>query len=274
MKALGVVLIFMTLELSAHTLTPSLENCDFYMKFPTPRSCSPGEKLYTRTYGSKYCRKFLELKRNSSSGNRLKEWISKTSICLQEMLFDNPKRIDNSCYQLAEFAFDTHPICYKQYKFCELPPDDILKIIRTIEIKDVAEHFRKSVTQAINIGMSCLKIRTEDEQNPYRYESTAFNLIFTETRDFSNDRRGVASQIFERAPHSSEHIKDYFNTVVLSAYKINLSEFKNPLGMQEIQALTIKDNKDHSNRIEQININSLSYCKKVKHCTLLKKDIK
>ncbi len=186
---------------------PSGENCLFYKEFSQPIGCQNYEQQsYIRTYGLKYCTLFLSQKERWPV--ELNRWREQTSVCLQEMLLDNPKRLKPGCYQLQEFAFDTHPICYKQAGICSLSPNNLLKIIKVIEMNDLRENGRNSLVQSLNV-LACIASVWTFEMNDL------FSRIFEGTRNQSEQLRHQGAEIISHMPVSSLTKANEFALIVL-----------------------------------------------------------
>lgn len=137
--------------------------CLFYQNKNKDFFCE-GSDNYLIDYGYKYCERFTKLENEARTSLELKSWISKTRVCLQEMIAENEKRYQvEGCKQLKEFAFDTHPICYKQYGVCNLPLIDKSKIVKLILkndfLSDLGKEKRATFLQTINVAAKCLSPR-------------------------------------------------------------------------------------------------------------------
>lgn len=93
-----------------------------------------GADGYLLGYGTRYAERFYRSTRPwmSAQGQR---WIDATLLCLQTALRD---RIDatTSCADVRTRAFDSHPECYVDSGFCELPFTDWLAVATTIDGRD------------------------------------------------------------------------------------------------------------------------------------------
>lgn len=197
LKKVSLILLFFLINSSTLysrvSITPSKKNCSFYLDFEKERQCSSQKKKpseYLATYGYKYCSRFLR-ERVKWKG-KLKKWNLETGVCLQEMLYNNKRRI-KPCSQLESFAFDVHPICYKQYGFCELESEDRQKIFKILSKLDIAEKFKINLVQFINISLSCSFSALE-------YGEIFFDFLFAVTRGASKKVKQVALEIIENAP--------------------------------------------------------------------------
>lgn len=104
----------------------------FYQCAEHTLSCGPDG--YLVGYGSRYAERFYRYTRPwmSSAG---KKWIDATLVCLQEKLRE---RIDaqTSCEDVRTIAFDSHPECYVDSGFCQLPLSDWFAVAATIDGRD------------------------------------------------------------------------------------------------------------------------------------------
>ena len=113
------------------------ETCDFYPQcLETKYHCGP--KGYPIGYGFKYCSKFINFFDNFPPKGQ--EWIKKTLVCLKQALLKD----FNSCDQLYDTAFNSHPECYFKAGFCDLFLDPkhikqtIQALLKVYELKDFA----------------------------------------------------------------------------------------------------------------------------------------
>ncbi len=134
---------------------PSSEHCLFYPELEDRVQCSDlGKDEYLLSYGKKYCELFLQKRKDWL--DPLKAWTIDTSQCLQESILENRSRI-KTCYELKEYAFDLHPICYKSAGFCtKLKAADQLDVVFAVLDVSVLSEFRRSATQGFNVFLSCM----------------------------------------------------------------------------------------------------------------------
>lgn len=143
----------------------SSESCDFYLQLESQLKCAiqkTNSSEYLSNYGYKYCSRFLKIR--NEWPDKLNNWAKSTSLCLQEMLNNNKERI-NPCDQLESFAFDTHPICYKQYGYCEFSDEDLQEILKILDDTDIYNKFRQSFSQWLNIEVTCPNKNKENSGN-------------------------------------------------------------------------------------------------------------
>ena len=93
-----------------------------------------GSDGYLIGYGARYAERFYRRTRPwmSTAGQR---WLDATLVCLQVTLRE---RIDaaTSCSDVRTRAFDSHPECYVDAGFCQLPLSDWFAVAVTIDGAD------------------------------------------------------------------------------------------------------------------------------------------
>jgi len=184
--------------------TPSMESCDFYLDMEKELHCSEQSNngsTYLTLYGHKYCARFRRM--SGDWTGKPKEWVDRTGMCLQEMLADNSKRIA-PCSQMEEFAFDAHPICYKQYGFCELDAKYRDQIMDEVSAIDIIEQPRRTLTQVINVATKCGFGKNME---------VLFEHILHGANGFSQSDRTVVANVFLGAPKGTAKRSQYFNDV-------------------------------------------------------------
>lgn len=125
-----------------------------------------------------------------------------TGQCLQEMIYDNRSKRISPCTQLEEFAFDVHPICYKQYNICALDASDIYNILSVVRAIDYAT--RKSLSQLVNVGLACLQQYVSSE------EKAAHNRFEASTALYNRDQREEMKSFFLEAPNHNNERRAYY----------------------------------------------------------------
>ena len=65
----------------------------------------------------------------------------------------------NTCEQLKESAFNSHPTCWTQLpnSFCFLPLSDVVKVVETVKLRDLFSEL--TIKQMITIGEICIQQR-------------------------------------------------------------------------------------------------------------------
>ncbi len=169
------------------------KNCDYYQKVEKILKCAPQGHDYLINYGYFYCKEFKKESQRWSKEAQL--WTQNTGQCLQEMIKDNKEKRIVPCGQMEEFAFDVHPVCYKQYKICDLRVGDIYNITTTVRRIDLLT--RRSLSQMINVGLACFEKYFSVE------ESATFNRIAIVTRKYNLHDREKAVNVFQLAPRES-----------------------------------------------------------------------
>jgi len=56
----------------------------------------------------------------------------------------------DSCDEIQTIAFDSHPDCYVDKGFCDLPISDIFSVVMTIDSEDY------QLRQLLGVGVGCL----------------------------------------------------------------------------------------------------------------------
>lgn len=104
----------------------------FYRCAEQTLRCGPDG--YLIGYGARYAERFYRRTRPwmSPAGKR---WLDATLVCLQVTLRE---RIDatTSCDDVRTRAFDSHPECYVDAGFCELPLSDWFAVAVSIDGRD------------------------------------------------------------------------------------------------------------------------------------------
>ncbi len=204
-----IILLLAALQLATPDISFSkeLDDCNFYKTYSHPKSCSKYNESYTRTYGLKYCTIFKDKRANEWTG-ALKTWADQTSSCLQEMLTDNSSRVAPTCDQLKSFAFDSHPICYKQYGFCKLSFSERFQVLKVVQMADVANNFSDSVSQFLNVILKCASEMMSTNVKNFS------NRVFFSTRDAPNEVKDYAIKLIESIPTDSKNVtEDYIGFI-------------------------------------------------------------
>jgi hypothetical protein len=122
----------------------------FYQCAEQTLSCGPTG--YLIGYGTRYAERFYRQTRwwMSPRGQR---WLDATLVCLQVELRD---RIDASttCADVRTIAFDSHPHCYVEAGFCQLPLSDWFAVAATIDGVDWLS--RDAQRQLTTTARACL----------------------------------------------------------------------------------------------------------------------
>lgn len=174
--------------------------CDFYLEAENIMSCTNHGSNYLTNYGFKYCSEFK--KRSQNWSQEAQAWTKSTGQCLQEMLRDNREARLSSCTQMESFAFDSHPICYKQYNFCKLPLIERFKVVSTVQMLDLLT--LKSLTQGLNIAIGCIKPMISSK------EMETYNQIKAASLHLSPETKEKISDVFTLAPLNIKKRKAYF----------------------------------------------------------------
>ena len=126
---------------------PGCASCDYYLCRDDARTESCGAAGYYAGFGHAYCDRFTQDAQPMMSevGQR---WLDDVRTCLQLALED----IDDeaiSCEALQTLAYATHPQCYVEAGFCELPRSDAWTVVNTVDFRDLG------IRQALETGVSC-----------------------------------------------------------------------------------------------------------------------
>jgi len=106
--------------------------CEYYRCREEQAQC--GEGGYLLNFAERYCNRFrLLTEPNVSAEGRA--WMRRVRRCLVTSL-DAVER-GNDCQSIEESGLGTHPSCYVDTGFCELPVSDWLSVINTIEPGDL-----------------------------------------------------------------------------------------------------------------------------------------
>lgn len=114
-----------------------------------------GDAGYALGYGGAYAERFVTGTRPQLSPQG-KAWLDAVLVCLQEAL---DARIGPyaTCEDIWTAGFDTHPACYVDNGFCELPLDDVLKVGATLRAEDLSLPEQQAQVEAV--AASCAERR-------------------------------------------------------------------------------------------------------------------
>lgn len=127
-------------------------SCDYYLcKEAAAEDKACGSDGYYVGFGHKYCDRLTSVTRPRMSAAG-QAWIDATRQCLMTVL--EPAVEDHhSCPDIKRIAFDSHPACYVDSGFCELPLGDMWSVVMTIEPKDF------ELRQMLVTGIACISGR-------------------------------------------------------------------------------------------------------------------
>lgn len=127
---------------------PPLQSCAFYAECAEATlRCGGGG--YPLKYGRKNCLAFQsDLAKYTTAGQT---FIWGIMHCLQLALRD-AINCDSTCNQVKDAAFDSHPTCYVNNGFCDLPAEDWWQLIKTVNTDLVGT---KSFQQIVQTGGAC-----------------------------------------------------------------------------------------------------------------------
>lgn len=189
--------------------TPDFSNCSFYSKAEKIFGCAKNGSDYLEGYGEIYCSRFLN--ESKKWNGKLKKWADNTGLCLQEMIYDNRvKRLD-SCHNLEEFAFDSHPICYKQYGICKLSFSELwaLKdVLRAVDIATLLKKFRRTKVQIENVWEACREEFIDQAGEDF------YQLIIEDAKTTTDNIRTLIESVFLLSPKVEPHRSAYFQKAI------------------------------------------------------------
>ncbi len=122
-------------------------SCDYYLcKEANENTC--GNDGYFVGFGHKYCERLTLVTepRLSAAGQA---WSAATRECLMIAL-ERDSSPSDSCDEIQTIAFDSHPDCYVDKGFCDLPISDIFSVVMTIDSEDY------QLRQLLGVGVGCL----------------------------------------------------------------------------------------------------------------------
>lgn len=194
---------------------PNFPYCTFYRSVDNDLKCSKQGNNYLIDYGEFYCKKFSE-KLDVWDGD-LKTWAQKTGQCLQEMIYDNRAKRFDSCQSLEDFAFDSHPICYKQNGICKLSYSQIFEIFKVVEIIHVLKYKTNSWSQFENVFLECTSFVIS--KNEKRVMNNLFGLLSQNSNAVNSnmnktktmiDTQNIIVKIVSLSPTSQRERESFF----------------------------------------------------------------
>lgn len=235
------IIAFSTVVNAAEWPKADFKDCGFYTRVENILNCQPQGHDYLVNYGFRYCEEFK--KQTGEWSDQAKKWVQDTGQCLQEMLSDNRANRIAPCSQLEEFAFDVHPICYKQYGICKLPLTDKYNIITTVRGVDYLS--RRSFMQGLNVALSCINEMVSIEEN------ATFNRVVASTSSFSDQDRLIATDVFYQAPKDSiSSRREYFRY----ALSLLIGDMNNPASRSTVEMYA-----NYYGRISSITTNDKAF---------------
>ena len=133
--------------------SPPRGSCSFYPACLESRyHCGPSG--YPLGFGKKFCLAFsANLDKFSPRGQ---EWVLDTMQCLQRALVPEVEERANiaTCAELKDYAFSTHPTCYIDNGFCELPDSDWEEVVKIVGMRTALGSWRSIKTEA-EVGVGC-----------------------------------------------------------------------------------------------------------------------
>lgn len=105
------------------------QSCDFYTSC-AEETLHCGSDGYPVRYGAKNCGRFVHnLGAFSPSGQA---WVWRVMTCLQRALVEPVGRCGATCQVIEDAAFASHPVCYVDSGVCDLPLQDLVEIVVTV----------------------------------------------------------------------------------------------------------------------------------------------
>lgn len=130
---------------------PRLKSCDFYTRC-AEETLRCGRNGYPLRYGAKNCRRFVA--RLDSFSPQGQAWIWKTMLCLQKYLVKPVAASDATCDSVNHEAFQSHPRCYVDSGFCDLPLNDLVQVVVTVK-SDLFQG--PAIEQALTTAKGCAR---------------------------------------------------------------------------------------------------------------------
>lgn len=144
-KILFIVLLFSVSTVHAEMMPPTVGTCGFYLQLEQEKQCGP--QGYLKSYGFKYCRKFL-YEMNHEFSAKGKVFVQKAGQCLQSALWN---KSDINCLEIKNQAISSHGPCYYHSGFCQLSFHDKMVIFSTIKKELFQSDFRKQALKMLKI---------------------------------------------------------------------------------------------------------------------------
>lgn len=109
-------------------------SCDFYLCQNLKNPC--GLDDYNLGYGYKYCSKSKFKLFDQMISAAGKKWVTDVISCLQRKNLEDAKKLthtDLMCFDIENYAINSHADCYVKSGFCKLNLVEKLKIINTVK---------------------------------------------------------------------------------------------------------------------------------------------
>lgn len=192
----------------------SKDNCNYYLETELLRKCvesnAKEETRYLTHWGYVFCRKFENRKESSNSSQKLKTWISNTTLCLQESI---KRSRDKSCKDIETNAIDDHIDCYRNSGFCSLSPNDIAQLFKTLFSVDIID--REKLPRSIFDGIELIKCNLVDKMK-YIFVF-AIDIFQSFGKWTSNKARKTVKDLILNIPESKPEF-DRYMVKAISAY--------------------------------------------------------
>ncbi|KAM4064389.1 carboxypeptidase regulatory-like domain-containing protein [Hirsutella rhossiliensis] len=131
--------------------SPPPRSCNFYTRC-AEKTLQCGQDGYPLRYGAKNCRRFVA--RLDSFSPQGQAWIWRTMLCLERALVEPISGRGATCESVKSEAFQSHPRCYVDSGFCDLPLSDIVQVVVTVK-SDLFEG--PALEQALTAAGGCAR---------------------------------------------------------------------------------------------------------------------
>lgn len=141
-----------TRDLNPRNCAALIGTCDYYLCVEANHQCGVGG--YPVGYGYKYCNRSLFGLLQEMQSEVGRQWVVKTVRCLQTKLNDEIGAVGAvgamSCDQIRQTALDSHPDCYVDSGFCEMPMADKMKIFNTVKSELLSSSTVSQATKTVS----------------------------------------------------------------------------------------------------------------------------
>ncbi|HHH31056.1 MAG TPA: hypothetical protein ENK57_22295, partial [Polyangiaceae bacterium] len=108
--------------------------CDYYRCREARSEASCGASGYYLAFGQRYCQRFQQVTEDRLSIEG-QAWSQRVRPCLMRAL-ERAAGDELSCIDISRVALDSHPACYAETGFCDLPVSDWVLVLNTIDPAD------------------------------------------------------------------------------------------------------------------------------------------
>jgi hypothetical protein len=123
--------------------------CEYYACREAQATNQCGDTGYYIAHGYKYCNRLIQVAspRMSPAGQR---WLEDGRDCLMHFI-ETEISSDEQCRSLRDRAYASHPDCYVDHGFCDLPFRDWLALFATIDTLDL------DFVEVLTTSMKCVE---------------------------------------------------------------------------------------------------------------------